>query len=248
MLRCRVARGRDEVHFHEDSFQRARASLPAVPYRVTIGTWSQTVSGENWQWVACNTRLLLKAARRVGLTKYMTKCEILGFACLTAARFLERYDDTKGASKATWTFNMVYQELIATSRQPPAAKLYPAPACLEYGGDMNARKRSPFLSGHYDFGRSEEIAALPTRDDSDELWALASWGLRQLCKRDREVIEDRFGLNGPALTLKGCGEKYGLSRERVRQLEERAMKKLRDTVGVQPLVNRRIKTPVRSAT
>lgn len=49
-----------------------------------------------------------------------------------------------------------------------------------------------------------------------------------LAGRDYEVIVMRFGLNGePPCTLEQIGEKYHISRERVRQLEERAMKKLK---------------------
>ena len=40
-----------------------------------------------------------------------------------------------------------------------------------------------------------------------------------LSPRQKDVIESRFGLNGDELTLAAIGEKYGLTRERVRQIE-----------------------------
>jgi hypothetical protein len=44
--------------------------------------------------------------------------------------------------------------------------------------------------------------------------------------RDNEVLEMRLGTDGQPLTLAEIGKKYGLSRERVRQIQERALRKL----------------------
>ena len=52
--------------------------------------------------------------------------------------------------------------------------------------------------------------------------------LNVLDNRERVIIEERFGLGGKEpKTLNDVGEKLGISRERVRQLEQRALKKLR---------------------
>ncbi|HZT83260.1 MAG TPA: sigma-70 family RNA polymerase sigma factor, partial [Gemmataceae bacterium] len=52
--------------------------------------------------------------------------------------------------------------------------------------------------------------------------------LRSLAARDREVIELRFGLrDGRPRTLEELSQHYGITRERVRQIETRAMSKLR---------------------
>ena len=48
-----------------------------------------------------------------------------------------------------------------------------------------------------------------------------------LSERERKVIEDSYGINGQELTLEEIGVKYGLSRERVRQIKEKALRKLR---------------------
>jgi RNA polymerase sigma factor (sigma-70 family) len=61
-----------------------------------------------------------------------------------------------------------------------------------------------------------------------QLVKVADAALLILSRREAEVIRLRYGLAGHAEhTLAEIGEKFGLSRERVRQIEETAMKKLR---------------------
>jgi RNA polymerase primary sigma factor len=51
--------------------------------------------------------------------------------------------------------------------------------------------------------------------------------LTVLNERERNVIEASYGINQQELTLEEIGEKYGLTRERVRQIKEKAIRKLR---------------------
>jgi len=52
--------------------------------------------------------------------------------------------------------------------------------------------------------------------------------LAQLTGREQNVLELRFGLrDGKDLTLEQVGNRYGLTRERIRQIEAKALKKLR---------------------
>jgi RNA polymerase primary sigma factor len=58
--------------------------------------------------------------------------------------------------------------------------------------------------------------------------------LSQMRKREREVLDMRFGLvDGKTHTLAEVAKKFGVSRERVRQIEEEALKKLRQFVEQQ---------------
>lgn len=52
--------------------------------------------------------------------------------------------------------------------------------------------------------------------------------LESLTEREREIINYRFGLNGEKpLTLKETGKLFGITRERVRQIQEKVMSKFR---------------------
>ena len=53
--------------------------------------------------------------------------------------------------------------------------------------------------------------------------------LSRLTDREREVIRARFGFDGDPERLVDIGERLGLSAERVRQIEERALAKLRQS-------------------
>lgn len=59
--------------------------------------------------------------------------------------------------------------------------------------------------------------------------ALLKKHLADLPERDREILRARR-LTEPALTLDALAKKYKISRERVRQIEERAYNKLRDAI------------------
>ena len=71
---------------------------------------------------------------------------------------------------------------------------------------------------------------IPTTDRAlvvESLKAEIRNALNLLSDRERKVIEDSYGICGPELTLEEIGTKYGLSRERVRQIKEKAIRKLR---------------------
>jgi RNA polymerase primary sigma factor len=51
--------------------------------------------------------------------------------------------------------------------------------------------------------------------------------LKVLNERERGVIEAFYGINQPEMTLEEIGAKFGLTRERVRQIKEKAIRRLR---------------------
>lgn len=65
---------------------------------------------------------------------------------------------------------------------------------------------------------------------TDSLRKEVTRALGTLTQREADVIALYFGLNGEhALTLEEIGEKFGLTRERVRQIKEKAIRRLRHT-------------------
>jgi RNA polymerase primary sigma factor len=100
---------------------------------------------------------------------------------------------------------------------------------------------SPTQSGSADGELTiEEIVTDPNAQTPDEL-VRATDDLRQLDElldqidqRAAKILKLRYGLEGEdPLTLKQIGERIGLTRERVRQIEHEALKKLRNAMTVE---------------
>ena len=66
--------------------------------------------------------------------------------------------------------------------------------------------------------------------DRDQVRHLLDGLIRGLSEREQQIIQRRFGLLGERETLEAVGQELGLSRERVRQLEHRAIQQLRETL------------------
>jgi RNA polymerase primary sigma factor len=60
--------------------------------------------------------------------------------------------------------------------------------------------------------------------------------LRSLSQREEQILRIRYGFHdGATRTLQETGEHFGISRERVRQIESRALEKLRRAIELQEL-------------
>jgi RNA polymerase primary sigma factor len=80
-----------------------------------------------------------------------------------------------------------------------------------------------------DFLKGEGTAEVEERVVKEELKKSIQELLEQLTPQEKKIIIMRFGLDGnEPKTLREIGEKLGISRERVRQLENRAKKKMRE--------------------
>jgi RNA polymerase primary sigma factor len=73
--------------------------------------------------------------------------------------------------------------------------------------------------------------------EHDQKWDRVARELSELEPRERRVLELRFGFGDePGLTLQEIGNRMGLSRERVRQIEQRALERLRERDEIRKLV------------
>jgi len=113
------------------------------------------------------------------------------------------------------------RSLRAVARQPVSLH--------ESLGDEAERSLADFLDDQSAGNPGENVDQMLLRERIGEV-------LRSLTPREREVIELRFGLlDGHPRTLDEVAKCYGITRERIRQIEARSLFKLR-----QPLRSRRL--------
>jgi RNA polymerase primary sigma factor len=131
-------------------------------------------------------------------------------------------------------------------REPTAAELAP-----ELGTDTGSLEALDLLSREAislessvagTEKRLEDFVADPTSSapdnglDGERMRSGVGYLIAALTAREQLILRLRYGLGGEEEhTLEQIGQSLGLSRERVRQLEARALKKLRETIPAQNL-------------
>jgi len=162
--------------------------------------------------INCNMRLVVSIAKRhAGQADNFF--ELLSDGNVSLLRAVEKFDYSRGNKFSTYASWAIMKNF---ARSIPEEK--------------NRRER--YVTGH------EELfdAAPDTRTDEHECLASAEQAthkvnrlLESLDPREREIIRMRAGLdnNSEGMTLEKIGEKLGITKERVRQLNVRAMKKMR---------------------
>ncbi len=93
---------------------------------------------------------------------------------------------------------------------------------------------APFVQGEennlYDVLENDSEEKPDTGLMNDSLRREVQRALSTLTKREADVVSLYFGLNGEnSMTLEEIGEKFNLTRERVRQIKEKAIRRLRHT-------------------
>ena len=110
-----------------------------------------------------------------------------------------------------------------------------------YGGRQGLGHHSGFRTSHiggcpFVEGRDNSLLDVLTNDDSpladsdlnkESLSKEVDRALRQLYDREREILKMFFGIGCQEMTLEEIGAKFDLTRERVRQIKEKAIRRLK---------------------
>ncbi len=60
--------------------------------------------------------------------------------------------------------------------------------------------------------------------------------LGMLDDREAKIVKMRYGIDGPKFTLEQVGEEFDVTRERVRQIEQKVIQKLKEHQGLQKML------------
>ncbi len=168
--------------------------------------------------INCNMRLVVSIAKR-HVAQADNFFELLSDGNVSLIRAVEKFDYSRGNKFSTYASWAIMKNF---ARSIPEEK----------------HRRERYVTGH------EELfeVAPDTRTDEQECLASAEQATHKVNRlldlldpREREIIRMRAGLdnNSEGMTLEKIGEKLGITKERVRQLNVRAMKKMRSVAETQ---------------
>ena len=141
-------------------------------------------------------------------------------------------------NKISKAFSLLEQQF---EREPTAAELAEVLDMTVNDVEDTMKVSGRHVSMDAPFADGEENSLLDVLQDEDQIRpdnGLMSESLRReveralstLTKREADVLRFYFGLGGiPPLSLEEIGEKFSLTRERVRQIKEKSIRRLRNT-------------------
>ena len=114
------------------------------------------------------------------------------------------------------------EEVLPAQKVEEILKMAPQPLSLEMPiGDQEDAQLADFIPDHDSDKPDETATQTMLRDKIEEL-------LGDLTEREREVVKLRYGLvDGYPRTLEDVGQIFNVTRERIRQIEAKALRKLR---------------------
>jgi RNA polymerase primary sigma factor len=163
------------------------------------------------QITQANLRLVVSMAKR-HLSAGLDFFEIVSDGNVSLMRAVEKFDYTRGfkfSTYASWAIMRNYARMIPEQR---------------HHGDRYQTGRDDLL---------ESVAEIPFEEPDDENLIVLRGALDRMLGtldlRERCILRQRFGLDGDHApqTLEQIGRRLGVSKERIRQLETRAIRRLR---------------------
>jgi len=163
--------------------------------------------------VQANLRLVVNIAKR-HVSPQINFFELISDGNMSLLRAVDKFDYTRGFKFSTYASWAVMKNF---ARTVPKA----------------GRRRERFMTGHDELLEMTEDLRFegeePYREPDITVRENIERVIHELGPREREIVMRRFGLGdtpGPQ-TLEEVGQHFGVTKERIRQIEGRALKKLR---------------------
>ncbi len=182
----------------------------------TIRRWMAQIEDFRRRIIRANLRLVVSVAKKhVGWSDSFY--EVVSDGNMSLMRAVEKFDYARGykfSTYATWAIMKNYARSIPEDR---------------YRGKRFVTGQEGVLDAVADHRPAESAS----EGDRERVRELISTGMKELSERERDVITSHFGLNkeGTGLTLEQIGRKFGVTKERIRQIEQQAMARLRSILA-----------------
>lgn len=163
-----------------------------------------------------NLRLVVSIAKKhVGWSSNFF--EVVSDGNMSLMRAIEKFDFSRGtkfSTYATWAIMKNYARSIPEQHYHAARYVTGQELVLDQAADHR-----------------EDATESASASDRRQVRELIDAGLKQLTAREREIVRHHFGLadeGGAGVTLDDLGKRFGVTKERVRQIEQKAIARLRE--------------------
>jgi len=214
LAKCLLARAREELKPSE---------LTDAQLQRLVRLHDHAVAARNCLVVA-NLRLVVHlASRHLGSGRRLD--DLVSDGTVSLMQAIEKFDIARGvrfSTYASWAIRKNFAKTLPREAQRHHLEMTGTEELIEAHGDE--RVAEPGTAG---------------RDFREVLRSTVASLLLELSPREREVLVARFGVGRKAETLEQIGRRFQVSRERVRQIEALALRKLAglvDPAVVQELV------------
>ncbi len=165
--------------------------------------------------VCSSVRLVISIVKKY-CTPHCVFDDLLSEGIMSLLRAVDNFDFEKGFRFSTYATRIIHRDLWRAIGKDQKNRLR-----FNTGND-------PVLDG-----RSDETTSMVSDRNSTEVLGMLDQLLETLDERERVIISARFGLetSGKKETFTALGKQLGVSKERIRQLAERALKKLQDAAN-----------------
>lgn len=189
-----------------------------------IAVWYGRVRDTREMITQANLALVLAMAKRTRMSE-VDFGELVSEGNMALLRAVEKFDISRGFKFSTYACRAI---LKAFSRIAMKSSRYRQAFPTEFDPAME--------KSNYQETRRADIE----QDAVEELQQIIGENRAQLSDVEKTVIQARFAINqgdtGQALTLEEVGRVIGVTKERVRQIQNKALEKLRATIEHEVLV------------